>query len=101
MYTPQPTVEDPATPKDLPSTSGLFYNVMSGNPMFDAFYAAGTNYIDSRDGAEAHVKALEVEAAGGERLIISSRTFRILVSCRAAELTIVNGYRLVQLARLA
>ena len=43
--------------------------------MFDAFYAAGTNYIDSRDGAEAHVKALEVEAAGGERLIIASRTF--------------------------
>ncbi|PIL32086.1 hypothetical protein GSI_06791 [Ganoderma sinense ZZ0214-1] len=69
---PQPTVEDPAEPKDLPSTAGLFYNVMSGNPMFDPFYAAGHNYIDSRDGAEGHVKALEVEAAGGERLIVSS-----------------------------
>ena len=48
--------------------------MIAGNPMFDSFYAAGTNYIDSRDAAEAHVKALEVDAAGGERLIISSGT---------------------------
>ncbi|KAI1787248.1 NAD(P)-binding protein [Ganoderma leucocontextum] len=67
-----PTVEDPTTPKNIPSTAGLFYNVFAGDPMFDPFYAAGTNYVDSRDAAEAHVKALEVDAAGGERLIISS-----------------------------
>ena len=52
---------------------------MSGNPMFDPFYGAGTNYIDSRDGGEAHVKALEVVAAGGERLIVSSRM--LFVAC--------------------
>nr|VWO96160.1 Ketoreductase CTB6 (EC (Cercosporin toxin biosynthesis cluster protein 6) [Ganoderma boninense] len=67
-----PTVEDPATPKELPSTAGLFYNMISGNPMFDSYNGAGMNYIDSRDGAEAHVKALEVEAAGGERLLVTS-----------------------------
>nr|VWO96164.1 Mannitol 1-phosphate dehydrogenase [Ganoderma boninense] len=67
-----PTVEDPAAPEDLPSTAGIFYGILSGNPIFDAFYGAGTNYIDSRDSGEAHVKALEVEAAGGERFIIAS-----------------------------
>ena len=66
-------MEDPATPKELPSTAGLFYNMISGNPMFDTYNGAGMNYIDSRDGAEAHVKALEVEAAGGERLLVTSR----------------------------
>ena len=67
-------MEDPETPANIPSTAGLFYGIIAGNPMFDSFYAAGTNYIDSRDAAEAHAKALEVEAAGGERLIISSGT---------------------------
>ena len=32
------------------------------------------NYVDVHDAVEMHVRALEVEAAGGERFIASSRT---------------------------
>lgn len=34
---------------------------------------AGMNYVDVRDVAEGHIRALEVEEAGGERFLITSR----------------------------
>ncbi|EJF56380.1 NAD(P)-binding protein [Dichomitus squalens LYAD-421 SS1] len=67
-----PTVEDPPSLENIPSTAGLFYLMLVSNPMWDAMNASGINYVDPRDAAEAHIKALEVEAAGGERIIVSS-----------------------------
>ncbi|TBU27616.1 NAD(P)-binding protein [Dichomitus squalens] len=47
--------------------------MFNSSPVWDAMNASGINYVDPRDAAEAHIKALEVEAAGGERIIVSSR----------------------------
>ena len=68
-------MDDPPAPENIPSTAGLFFLMFSGNPTWDVLNASGINYIDSRDAAEAHIKALEVDAAGGERIIVTSRTF--------------------------
>ena len=38
----------------------------------DFWFAKGHNYVDVRDLADAHIKALEVEGAGNERLIVAS-----------------------------
>ncbi len=73
-HLPQPTVNDPASPAVLPSTAGLFFQQFFTVRDEAYSYPAAQNYIDVRDLAQADIKALEVEAAGGERMIIASRT---------------------------
>lgn len=73
---PQPTVNDPASPAALPSTAGLFFQQFFTVRDAAYSYPPAQNYIDVRDVADAFVKALEVDAAGGERIIIASRTSR-------------------------
>ena len=38
----------------------------------------GHNFVDVRDVAEGHLRALEIEEAGGQRFILASRTCSIL-----------------------
>ena len=72
---PQPTVNDPASPAALPSTAGLFFQQFFTVRDAAYSYPAAQNYIDVRDIADAFVRALETPAAGGERIIVASRTF--------------------------
>ncbi|KAI0689152.1 NAD(P)-binding protein [Cerioporus squamosus] len=67
-----PTVNDPASPALLPSTMGLFFQQFFTVRNEAYSYPPAQNYIDVRDLAEADIKALEIEAAGGERIIITS-----------------------------
>ena len=71
---PQPTVNDPASPAALPSTAGLFFQQFFTVRDAAYSYPAAQNYIDVRDIADAFVRALETPAAGGERIIVASRT---------------------------
>ncbi|TFK79444.1 NAD(P)-binding protein [Polyporus arcularius HHB13444] len=68
-----PTVNDPASPAALPSTAGLFFQQFFTVRDEAYSYPAAQNYIDVRDLAQADIKALEVEAAGGERIIVASQ----------------------------
>ena len=37
------------------------------------------NYVDVHDVVDAHIRALEVQAAGGERIIVSSGEFHLVI----------------------
>ncbi|KAG5719284.1 putative uncharacterized oxidoreductase [Termitomyces sp. T112] len=53
-----------------------WYDAVLGNNQNETFLKVqGSTYIDVRDVAEAHTLALEKEAAGGERIIISAGSY--------------------------
>ncbi|KAF9231200.1 hypothetical protein BU15DRAFT_56475, partial [Melanogaster broomeanus] len=64
-------------PSSLNTSAAIFYNYVADGAKANAagndFLAnTGTCWIDVRDLAEAHALALETEAAGGERFIVSA-----------------------------
>ncbi|EJF56384.1 D-lactaldehyde dehydrogenase [Dichomitus squalens LYAD-421 SS1] len=68
-----PTLDDPSSPATLATTPKLFYEVFTGNPMYTPLAGRlGHNFVDVRNVAEAHLKALEIEEAGGQRFILAS-----------------------------
>jgi nucleoside-diphosphate-sugar epimerase len=52
----------------------LWYDtvLVEGSKSEESFCKQGLSYVDVRDLAEAHVKSLEAEKAGGERIIVSA-----------------------------
>ncbi|KAG6809992.1 hypothetical protein H0H93_015323 [Arthromyces matolae] len=60
----------------LNTSARQWYNAVLGTSQSEAFLTVqGSAYIDVRDVAEAHTLALEKEAAGGERFIISAGSY--------------------------
>jgi nucleoside-diphosphate-sugar epimerase len=50
----------------------LWYNTVVLGKALDTVVGQSSSWVDVRDLAVAHVKAIEQDAAGGERIIISS-----------------------------
>ncbi|KAG9310433.1 hypothetical protein JVU11DRAFT_9573 [Chiua virens] len=72
-----PAIHEVTTPASLNTSAAIFYNYVAdgakANLAGNDFLAnTGTCWIDVRDLAEAHALALEQEAAGGERFIVSA-----------------------------
>ncbi|KAI1787249.1 D-lactaldehyde dehydrogenase [Ganoderma leucocontextum] len=63
----------PASPAALTSTANMFYEVFTGIPMWYVLFKIGHNFVDVRDLAEGHLKALEIEEAGDQRFILTSQ----------------------------
>ncbi len=74
-------MNDPASPAALTSTASMFYEVFTGNPMWSVLFKLGHNFVDVRDVAEGMVKALEIEEAGGQRFLMTSRTCALARIC--------------------
>ncbi|KAL2831605.1 NAD(P)-binding protein [Aspergillus pseudoustus] len=69
-----PTIHNVETPASLNSSSKRFYNALVNND-FDGVQPMerpGHGWVDERDVAAAHIKALETPDAGGERIIVSA-----------------------------
>ncbi|KAF5320323.1 hypothetical protein D9611_011295 [Ephemerocybe angulata] len=71
-----PAFQAPASPADLPSTLKIWYNlvVVPGEKARPAVLA-NAGWVDVRDLAEAHVRALEIQEAGSERIIVSEGVY--------------------------
>ena len=64
------------SPDALNTSVRQWYDAVLGNNQDETFLKSqGSTYIDVRDVAEAHTLALEKEAAGGERIIISAGSY--------------------------
>ena len=72
-----PTLHDVPSPSALNTSSKQMYNaiLVEGSFTPEALATQGSSYVDVRDLAEAHVRSFEREEAGGERIIISARTY--------------------------
>ncbi|KAF5320351.1 hypothetical protein D9611_011300 [Ephemerocybe angulata] len=72
-----PPIQDPATLLDMPMTLKLWYGtvVASEPPKTREAMQSNQGWIDVRDLAEAHVRALEKEKAGGERILVVESTY--------------------------
>jgi nucleoside-diphosphate-sugar epimerase len=57
------------------SVKSWWDNVVSDKPKTKETLAFASSWVDVRDLADAHVLALEKEAAGGERIIVSAGAF--------------------------
>ncbi|KAH0589925.1 hypothetical protein H2248_000115 [Termitomyces sp. 'cryptogamus'] len=67
-----PAIHELESPDALNTSLRQWYDAVLGNNQNETFLKVqGSAYIDVRDVAEAHTLALEKEAAGGERIIIS------------------------------
>ena len=80
-------MDDPTSPAALTSTASMFYEVFTGNPMWSVLFQLGHNFVDVRDVALGMLKTLEVEEAGGERFLMTSRTCAFFMLCRLQTLT--------------
>ncbi|TFK50045.1 D-lactaldehyde dehydrogenase [Heliocybe sulcata] len=72
-----PVVHEVTTPDSLNSSTKLFYDGLvkgESHGQDPSKYPDG-GWVDIRDIAEAHIKALEVPAAGGERVLVIKDTF--------------------------
>lgn len=67
------------SPKELNTSSQQFYEALLVEGTFTKEKVAmnDTSFIDPRDVAQAHVRAFEREAAGGERFIIRSGAYQL------------------------
>ncbi|KAH9896101.1 NAD(P)-binding protein [Cubamyces lactineus] len=63
---------DPSSPAEMGSTPRYLYDQLFAVPAPAQREPPCFNYVDVHDAVEMHVRALEVEAAGGERFIASS-----------------------------
>ena len=72
-----------ATFNDIPSTLQLFYEALTGVGGATGGPTGSSNFIDVRDLARAYVLALQCEAAGNERFLLTSGVF---VNAEVAEL---------------
>jgi nucleoside-diphosphate-sugar epimerase len=70
----QPTIHDVEGPDSLNSSSILFYNAVVKNNFFgaDLLTSPSHAWVDVRDVAAAHIRALETPSAAGERIIVSA-----------------------------
>ncbi|KAF8999637.1 hypothetical protein BDQ17DRAFT_1360724 [Cyathus striatus] len=70
---PFPAIHEIPKPEALNTSLKAWYEIVVKNvPGTKASLEGGSAWIDVRDVAEAHVRALEKEAAGGERIIVSA-----------------------------
>lgn len=85
------------------STPGFLYSQLFAVPPPAQREPPCFNYVDVRDAVEMHVRALEIEAAGGERFIASSRKPFVCIEVYYSPMAnlIFALYRRLQLARLA
>ncbi|KAF9457365.1 hypothetical protein BDZ94DRAFT_1273374 [Collybia nuda] len=69
-----PAIHDAPTINSLSTSSHQFYDavLVEGFKTNEALATEGSCWVDVRDLGEGHVRALEKEAAGGERIIISA-----------------------------
>ncbi|KAG6884850.1 hypothetical protein C0993_007783 [Termitomyces sp. T159_Od127] len=68
-----PAIHELKNCESLNTSARQWYDTVVGkNQNESLFKAPGSSYIDVRDAAEAHTLALEKDAAGGERIIISA-----------------------------
>ena len=72
-----------AAVKDVPSTLTLFFGALTGTGGVAGGPTGSSNYIDVRDLAHAYVLALQCEAAGNERFLLTGGVF---VNAEVAEL---------------
>ncbi|KAF5334248.1 hypothetical protein D9611_014571 [Ephemerocybe angulata] len=72
-----PAIQPPKSASDLPSTLKLWWDsVIEPSSKPDVMTLSIPNgWVDVRDIAEAHVRAMETAEAGGERIIVSEGTF--------------------------
>ncbi|KAF6750714.1 D-lactaldehyde dehydrogenase [Ephemerocybe angulata] len=72
-----PAIQTPKSTSDLPSTLKVWWdNVIELSPKPQSGSLSIPNgWVDVRDIAEAHVRAMETAEAGGERIIASAGTF--------------------------
>ncbi|KAF6748857.1 D-lactaldehyde dehydrogenase [Ephemerocybe angulata] len=72
-----PAIQTPKSTSDLPSTLKVWWDsVIERNSKPQALSLSIPNgWVDVRDIAEAHVRAMETAEAGGERIIASAGTF--------------------------
>ncbi|RDB23611.1 hypothetical protein Hypma_009300 [Hypsizygus marmoreus] len=73
-----PVKHDVASFETLPPSNQYFYNaVIKGDILggFPAITTPGHGFVDVRDVAYAHIRALEAPAAGGERIICCAGSF--------------------------
>ncbi|KAG5719285.1 NADPH-dependent methylglyoxal reductase GRE2 [Termitomyces sp. T112] len=71
-----PAIHELESPDALNTSLRQWYDAVLGNNQNETFLKVqGSAYIDVRDVAEAHTLALEKEAAGGERIIISAGSY--------------------------
>ncbi|KAF6748856.1 D-lactaldehyde dehydrogenase [Ephemerocybe angulata] len=73
-----PAIQTPKSASDLPTSLKLWWDsVVDGISTPGAHPVSNSQgWVDVRDIAEAHVRAVEVEEAGGERIIVSEGTYR-------------------------
>ena len=74
MYS-QPVIHEVSTPDSLNTSAKQWYDVVVKAESTPSALLQGSCWIDVRDLGEAHVRALEKEAAGGERIIVSAGHF--------------------------
>jgi len=70
-----PTVHEVSSVSSLNATVAMFHNATSTAKPREQLLSQGGNFVDVRDVAAAHVRALEVEKAGGERFITAAGPF--------------------------
>jgi nucleoside-diphosphate-sugar epimerase len=73
-----PTLLPAKTPADIGGTQGIWYGtvIAAGNKDKERLGEKnGYAWVDVRDIAEAHVRALEKEEAGGQRIVVSSGSY--------------------------
>ncbi|KAK0188281.1 D-lactaldehyde dehydrogenase [Armillaria mellea] len=69
----QPFINEVSNPQSLGYATNEWYNiVVSGDMRHEDMATEGHCWVDVRDLAEAHMRALFVDAAGGERIIVSA-----------------------------
>ncbi|KAI0631858.1 NAD-P-binding protein [Trametes polyzona] len=72
-YTFGPVIDDTlSSPSALSVTPLLMYKMVFATPAPPDRQPKRLNYVDIRDVTEIHIRALEVEEAGGERIIVNS-----------------------------
>ncbi|EMD31214.1 hypothetical protein CERSUDRAFT_127521 [Gelatoporia subvermispora B] len=71
-----PVADDPASPSLLTFSMKTWWDGVFGEEQTaDSYVANGMSFVDVRDVAEAHVRAIETEEAGGERLLATSDAY--------------------------
>ena len=69
-------VHEISSPEQLNTSNHIFYeSVLSGKKKPEELEAFQAEWVDVRDVSIAHVKAIEVESAGGNRFITSTGGF--------------------------
>lgn len=71
-----PVLNEVPSPSALSVTAGMLYNALFTNESsFAGLDGMLPPWVDVRDTADGHVRALEVPEAGGQRFILSASTF--------------------------